>query len=138
VRACFLAAAIFVGGRVASWEVGRACLRDFSWSPLSLAAAAAPCARARCSWRPSFSVPAAGARPFLDEDAARGGVPHLFGGRFVHKLPPFAPWPRRVGQCEDRPLRQHGSSRAASDLKNGAAERSAAVLPYVPTQAGRR
>jgi len=91
VRECFLAASIFVGGCVASWEVGRACLRDFSWSPLSLAAAAAPCARARCSWRPSFSAPAAGARPFLDEDAARGGVPHLFGGRFVHKRPPFAP-----------------------------------------------
>jgi len=35
-------------------------------------------------------------------------------------------------------VRQHGPSRAASDLKNGAPARSAAVLPYVPTHAGRR
>jgi len=138
VRTCSVAAAIFVGGRVASREGGRACSRAFSRPPLSLAAAAAPCARARCSWRPSFSVPAAGTRPFLDEGAAGGGLPHLFGGRSLHKRPPFARCPRGVGLCEVRPLRQHGSSRAASDLKNGAPARSAAVLPYVPTHAGRR
>jgi len=40
--------------------------------------------------------------------------------------------------CKVRPLRQHGSSRAASDLKNGAPGRTAAVLPYVPTHAWRR
>jgi len=60
VRACFVAAAVVVGGRVASREGGRACPRAFSRPPLSLAAAAAPCARASCSWRPSLSVPAAG------------------------------------------------------------------------------
>ena len=54
VRACFVAAAVFVGGRVASREGGRACSRAFSRPPLSLAAAAAPCARACCSWRPSL------------------------------------------------------------------------------------
>jgi len=64
VHACFVAAAIFVGGRNASRERGRACSRAFSRPPLSLAPAAAPCARASCSWRPSFSVPAAGTRPF--------------------------------------------------------------------------
>ena len=138
MRACFVAAAIFVSGRVASREGGRACSRDFSPPPLSLAAEAAPCARARCSWRPSFSVPAAETRPFLDEGAAGGRVPHLFGGRSVHKRPPFARCPQGVGLCEDRPLRQHGSFRAASDLINGASARSAAVLPYVPTHAGRR
>jgi len=138
VRACIVAAAIFVGGRVPSRQGGRACPRAFSRPLLSLAAAAAPGARARCSWRPSFSVPAASTRPFLDEGAAGGGVPHLFGGRSVHKRPPFARCPRGVGLCEDRPLRQHGSSRATSDLKNGAPAWSAAVLPYVSTHAGRR
>jgi len=138
VRGCFVAAAIFVGGRVAVREGGRACPRAFSRPPLSLVAAAAPCARARCSWRPFFSVPAAGTRPLLDEGAARGGVRHLFGGRSVHKRPPFARRPRGVGLCEDRPLRQHGSSRAASGPKKGAPARSAAVLPNVPTHAGRR
>jgi len=138
VRACFVAAAIFVGGRVASQEGGRACPRAFWGPPLSLTAAAAPCVRARCSWRPSFSVPAASTRPFLDEVAAGGGVPHFFGGRSVHKRPPFARCPRGVELCEGRPSRQHGSYRAASDLKNGAPARSAAVLPYVPTHAGRR
>jgi len=137
VRACFVAAAIFVGGRVASREGGRACPCTFSRPPLSLAATAAPCAGARCSWRPSFSVPAAGTRPFLYEGAAGGGVPHLFGGRCVHKRPSFARCLRGVRLCEDRPLRKHSSSRAASDLKIGAPARSAAVLPCVPTHAGR-
>ena len=138
MRACFLAAAIFDGGRVASLEEGRASRRAFSRPPLSLAAAAALCVRARCSWRPSFFVPAAGTRPFLDEGTAGGLVPHLFGGRSVHKRPPFARCPRGVVLCKDRPLRQHGSSCAASNIQNGAPARSAAVLPYVPTHAGRR
>ena len=137
-RSCFIAAVIFVRGRAASREGGRSCPRAFSRPPLLLAAAAAPYARERCSWRPSSSVPAAGTRPFLDTGAAGGGVPHLFGGRSVHKRPPFARCPRGVGLCEDRPLRQHGFSCAASDLKNAAPARSAAVLPYVPTHAGRR
>jgi len=60
VRACFVAAAVVIGGRVASREGGHACPRAFPRPPLSLAATAAPCARTRCSWRPSFSVLSAG------------------------------------------------------------------------------
>jgi len=114
VSARSFAAAVVVGGRV-----GSVCACAL------LLAAVFLCAR---RW----------SRPFLDEGAAEGGLPHLFGGRSEQKRPPFAPCPRGVGLCEDRPLRQHGSSRAASDLKNGAPARSAAVLPYVPTHAGRR
>jgi len=111
VRACFVAAAIFVGGRVASREGGRACSRAVARPLLSLAAAVAPFARARCAWRPSLLCAAAGARPLLDEGAAGGGLPHLFGGRFVRKRPPFA-------RCPRGPLREVGDLRRGSRVSD--------------------
>ena len=73
-------------------------------------------------------------RPLCAQAAAFCSLPT----RTVERSGPFAAGGEGVGLRKDRPLRQHGSSRAASDLKNGAPARTAAVLPYVPTHAGRR
>jgi len=152
VRACFVAAFVFVGGRVASREGGRAYSRAFSRPPLSLAAAVAPCARARCYLRPSFlcacrwytTVLGRGCggrraasplwRPLCAQAAAFRSLPtRTFAGSGR-----FAAGGEGVEPRRGRPLRQHGSSRAASDLKNGAPARTAAGLAYVLTHAGRR
>ena len=49
VRACFVAVALFIGGRVVSRERRHVSSCAFLLPQLSLTAAAAPCARARCS-----------------------------------------------------------------------------------------
>jgi len=152
VRACFVAAAIFVGGRVASRKGGRACFRAFSRPPCSLAADVAPFARARLSWRPSLlcacrwhmTVLGRGcggrraASPLWRPLCAQAAAFRLLPTRTVERSGRFAAGGEGVGLCKDRPLRQHGSSRAASARPNGAPARTAAVLPFVPTHAGRR
>jgi len=136
--ACVPAAAIVASGRRCSAGEETSCARALYRPPSSLAAALhhsredvrvpALFRGRRCLWRPRwhrsrvraalggrlFSVPAAGTRPFLEEAAAGGGQPHLFGGRFVRKQPPFPGCPRG-------PLREVG------DLRQGARVSGCAV-----------